>query len=87
MADSIVVLTLLSVCVTWFFISEYQLISEMRHAKEEIKIARIAKEATDEYELKHSDINIIRENYRVNVNKHGVRVMSGSKLKLVINKK
>lgn len=86
MADALVALGILAVCVVWFCIGERQLHQQMRHASEAIQVARIAKEATDQYRLAQHELIEQRGAYQVTVSEHGVTVSKGGHVKLNVQK-
>lgn len=86
LADGIVALSILTVCVLWFCICEQQLQSEMYHAREEIYLARLAREASDSYATKHENIDEQRGDYKVLARNGEVKIMKNDQQKLIIKR-
>ncbi len=84
LADSIVALIILSIVITWYCINEHQLQSQLWHAKQELIIARIAKEASDQFLINHEKRQFTQNGYSVVVNERAVRVNQNDKLLLTV---
>lgn len=84
LADSVVALTILVVAIAWYCTNEHQLQSQMWHAKRELALARIAKEASDQFLIDHEKRQFEQKGYLVLVDGQSVKIKQNDKLLLTV---
>ncbi|KIS02852.1 hypothetical protein [Paucilactobacillus wasatchensis] len=87
LADSIVALTVLSMVLVFFCVNEHQLQSQMKHAKQELILARTAKEAADQYTIDHQNRQFEQHDYTVTVSAHSIKIMQAKQVVFTVTNK
>lgn len=84
LADSMVALTILSIGIAWYCVNERQLQSQIWHARQELVLARIAKEASDQFLIDHQKRQFSQKGYFVSIDAQSVKVKQNDKLMLTV---
>lgn len=87
LSESIVALFLVSLSAIWICEGELQLNNEMKHAREEIKFARLAKEASDQYHHQRENNQRTTDGLVVVVNHERIQILQENKVRFTVNKK
>ena len=74
LADNLVALVLISLVVSLFCFGEQQLHSEMMHAKQELNLARMAKEASTQIDESHPSVSYTQDGYQIQASHHEVSI-------------
>ncbi|WP_461241192.1 hypothetical protein [Paucilactobacillus sp. N302-9] len=86
LADSVVALFLISMVAVWICLSQVQLVSQMNHARQEAQLARLAKEASDQYAIDHQNQHLQKDGYHIIVNQTGVQILKNQHLKFTVKR-
>ena len=74
LADNLVGMALMTMVAIFFCLGEQQLQSQMKHAKQELYLARLAKEATSQLDINHPKIEYVKDNNHVMATYNSVEI-------------
>ncbi|CUS26529.1 Uncharacterized protein LACOL_1221 [Paucilactobacillus oligofermentans DSM 15707 = LMG 22743] len=86
LADNLVGMALMTMVAIFFCLGEQQLQAQMKHAKQELYLARLAKEATAQLDIKHPQIEYVKDNYHVTATYNSVKIKRNQQRLFTVNK-
>lgn len=86
LADNLVGMALMTMVAIFFCLGEQQLQSQMKHAKQELYLARLAKEATSQLDINHPKIEYVKNEYHVVATYSGVEINHNRQRVLTVKK-